>query len=146
MMTLHLEDKTRQYEIRSKLAKKFPQATVGLFRVFPEEDGQRDIWRDRMGDIYVRTSPLGVVVATQAELDTYPPGMHGWDPRYPKMRGILLGAGPQLASNTPIVGEVQGVDVYPLVAHLLGLSIAPNLDGRLSPFEGVLQKSTGVIN
>ncbi len=59
-------------------------------------------------------------------------GMHGWDPAWREMHGILIAHGPSFAagSRSP---AMRSVDLYALMARLLNLTPAPN-EGRLQPF------------
>ena len=58
-----------------------------------------------------------------------PRGMHGYDPRLPSMHGIFIGHGPGLVAGRR-TGEIEMIDIYELMCHLLGLDPAPN-DGSL---------------
>ena len=52
-------------------------------------------------------------------------GTHGFDNRYPSMHGILVARGPRIRSGES-TGPVQTVDVYGILARLLGVAPAPN--------------------
>ena len=67
-----------------------------------------------------------------------PAGMHGWDPTLPEMHGILLAAGPGIAAGVALPA-VDAVDVYPLVAHLLGLTPNPEIAGSLAAFGAAIE-------
>jgi hypothetical protein len=56
-------------------------------------------------------------------------GQHGWDNSYPSMRAAFLMMGPDVRPGV-IVDEVRNVDVYPLLAEILGIQPAADLDGR----------------
>lgn len=64
-------------------------------------------------------------------------GAHGYDPRSPSMRAVFMVRGPLLSPNSKI-GPVSALDVYPLMAHLLGLAPADH-EGDLSVFKAVLK-------
>lgn len=66
---------------------------------------------------------------------------HGWDPAHPEMHGIFEAAGPGLVRGSRL-GRVAAVDVYSLVAHLLGLTPAP-VDGSLDRWGTVLEGKGG---
>ena len=59
-------------------------------------------------------------------------GMHGWDPAWLEMHGILLAHGPAFSpgSRSP---AMRSVDLYPLMTRLLDLQPAPN-EGLIHPF------------
>jgi len=63
-------------------------------------------------------------------------GMHGWDPALLEMHGAFVIRGPGIASGES--PAVRSVDVYDLMADLLGLTPAAN-DGSLAAFRPYLQ-------
>jgi len=64
-------------------------------------------------------------------------GAHGYDNAEPDMRALFLAHGPNFRSGRTIA-EFPNVDVYDLLAHLLGVTPAQN-DGTLAPFVPVLK-------
>jgi predicted AlkP superfamily pyrophosphatase or phosphodiesterase len=56
-------------------------------------------------------------------------GEHGFAPEAPEMRAVFVAAGPSFKPGVALPA-FDNVDVYPLLAHLLGIDPAPN-DGRL---------------
>jgi predicted AlkP superfamily pyrophosphatase or phosphodiesterase len=64
-------------------------------------------------------------------------GEHGYDNAVPNMRALFLAHGPDFSPGSTII-ELPNVDVYDLLARLLGLEPAPN-DGTLAPFLPVLR-------
>jgi len=64
-------------------------------------------------------------------------GEHGYDNAVPNMRALFLAHGPDFRPGSMIL-ELPNVDVYDLLARLLGLEPAPN-DGTLAPFLPVLR-------
>ncbi len=64
-------------------------------------------------------------------------GEHGFVPEEPQMRAVFIASGPAFRDGTTLPA-FDNVDVYPLLAHLLGIAPAPN-DGRLETFDGVLE-------
>ena len=70
--------------------------------------------------------------ATRAELAAaraHPsPGVHGYDPAEPIMRGIFVAAGPSFRKGLT-APPLDNVDVYPLLTRLLGIPAAAN-DGN----------------
>jgi predicted AlkP superfamily pyrophosphatase or phosphodiesterase len=64
-------------------------------------------------------------------------GEHGYDNAVPNMRALFLAHGPDFRSGSTLA-EFPNVDVYDLLARLLGIGPAPN-DGTLAPFLPVLR-------
>ena len=62
---------------------------------------------------------------------------HGFVPEDPQMRATFIATGPAFQDSTTLPA-FDNVDVYPLLAHLLGITPAPN-DGRLETFDPVLE-------
>jgi predicted AlkP superfamily pyrophosphatase or phosphodiesterase len=58
-------------------------------------------------------------------------GDHGYDNAAPEMRALFVAHGPAFVAGT-VLKEFPNVDVYPLLAHLLGIQPRPN-DGSLEP-------------
>ncbi len=68
-----------------------------------------------------------------------PVGGHGYDARtMPSMKAIFYAVGPDIRAGV-VLPSFQNVDVYPLVARLLGLK-AGTVDGELHPVEGMLKE------
>ena len=69
-----------------------------------------------------------------AKLARRPPratrGSHGFDPALPSMRALFVARGPSFVPGSHLPA-FDNVDVYPLLAHLLGIPPAPN-DGELT--------------
>ena len=55
-------------------------------------------------------------------------GMHGWDPAFPSMHGIFLVMGPGIEPGTRLP-RIEGVDIYPFMARVLGLDPAYGIEG-----------------
>jgi predicted AlkP superfamily pyrophosphatase or phosphodiesterase len=71
-------------------------------------------------------------------------GAHGFDPaRVPDMKASFFAAGPDIRAGVT-VATFENVDIYPLVAKLLGLNIAGlktgPIDGELRPLQAILQQ------
>lgn len=63
-------------------------------------------------------------------------GEHGYDNLDPNMRALFVARGPAFAHGATIA-PFPNVDVYPLLAHLLGFEPLPN-DGNLDAVKGLL--------
>jgi hypothetical protein len=67
-------------------------------------------------------------------------GVHGYDPQSLKtMRAIFYAAGPDIRPHT-VVPPFENVNIYSLIAKILGLKEAPN-DGDLKVLERILDSS-----
>lgn len=83
----------------------------------------------RYGDALVIPN-LGVVVQIQRG-QVGPTATHGWDPTLPAMHGILLARGPGIPHGQRLP-PFESIHVYPLIAHLLELAPALDIDGDLA--------------
>lgn len=90
----------------------------------------------RIGDIVVTaTAPVVLYIGA-------PPapvaGEHGYDPyQFEPMRGIFYAQGPGLKQGLETY-PFEGVNLYPLIAHLLRLELPPGVDGSLDVLRGIL--------
>jgi predicted AlkP superfamily pyrophosphatase or phosphodiesterase len=88
-------------------------------------------------------NPAGNPAMAGGHGNTPPVGMHGYDPAHmPEMKAIFYAAGPDIRSGVK-VPPFENVNVYPLIAHILGLDIAHlktgAIDGKLTVLQGVLK-------
>ena len=67
-------------------------------------------------------------------------GEHGWDPALPSMSALFAISGPGITAGA-VAGEVENVDVYPLMTELLGLRPAPGIDGRTGRIRRALEEA-----
>jgi hypothetical protein len=66
------------------------------------------------------------------------PGLHGFDPRkVPEMKATFIAAGPDIVKGK-VVRPFENVNLYPWLAHLLGLAPAKN-DGNINILAGTLR-------
>jgi len=63
-------------------------------------------------------------------------GMHGWDPRFRSMHGIFLVKGPGIEGGTRLP-PIEGVDIYPFMARVLGLQPADGIEGDPEALAGL---------
>jgi predicted AlkP superfamily pyrophosphatase or phosphodiesterase len=104
----------------------------------------------RIGDpVVIPTGPYMIRAhATESPEIAQPEekGEHGYDPRQMKsMRAIFYVVGPDIRPGVR-VQPFENVDIYPLIANILGLKIE-SVDGSLEPLRGILRsrgKSHGV--
>lgn len=66
-------------------------------------------------------------------------GMHGWDPAVESMHGIFVASGPGIPAGTTIP-RFENVDIYPWLAHLLGLRPAQDVDGDPDRLRAAMRK------
>ncbi|MFN1216839.1 ectonucleotide pyrophosphatase/phosphodiesterase [Chryseobacterium kwangjuense] len=67
-------------------------------------------------------------------------GKHGYNPRLvPEMKATFYAWGPQFKNNL-VVKEFSNVNVYPLVADILGLKINEPIDGKLNVLKKTLKE------
>ncbi len=70
-----------------------------------------------------------------------PRGGHGYDPRQmPSMKAIFFAAGPDIRAGVT-VASFENVDVYPLIAGILGLHTGP-IDGEMGVLQGIMKKDS----
>jgi alkaline phosphatase D len=98
----------------------------------------------REGDpVVVPTGPYSLVARDpNASGGTRKPpvGGHGYDPRQmPSMKAIFFAAGPDIRPGVT-VGSFENVDVYPLIASLLGLHMGP-IDGSPHTLRRIIKKN-----
>jgi predicted AlkP superfamily pyrophosphatase or phosphodiesterase len=99
----------------------------------------------REGDpVVVPTGPYFITAIADPQRPEHPPvGAHGYDPaRVPEMKAIFFAAGPDIRPGIS-VAPFDNVNVYPLVARILGLDITDlktgPVDGKISVLEHILR-------
>ncbi|SFT83380.1 Predicted pyrophosphatase or phosphodiesterase, AlkP superfamily [Chryseobacterium formosense] len=67
-------------------------------------------------------------------------GKHGYNPKIvPEMKATFLAWGPEFKSNL-VINEFENINIYPLVAEILGLKITEPVDGKLKILKETLKK------
>lgn len=67
-------------------------------------------------------------------------GKHGYNPKIvPEMKATFLAWGPEFKNNL-VIDEFENINVYPLVAEILGLKITESVDGKLKILKETLKK------
>jgi hypothetical protein len=101
----------------------------------------------REGDpVLVPTGPYYLAGAQDPQRPAAPPaGAHGYDAgRMPEMKAIFFAAGPDIRGHVTLP-PFENVNVYPLVAKILGLNITNlktgPIDGKLSVLQPILKDS-----
>lgn len=66
-------------------------------------------------------------------------GKHGYNPRIvPEMKATFFAWGPEFKNNL-VINEFENINVYPLVAEILGLKIDEKIDGKLNVLKPILK-------
>ncbi len=90
----------------------------------------------RIGDILL--IPNAPKIFMEPGKTTYP-GKHGYNPlTTPEMKATFYAWGPEFKSHLTI-NEFRNVNVYPLVADILGLKITEPIDGKLNVLKPILK-------
>ena len=131
------EDRRRVYE---QLKKASSQFMVFRRQNVPAELNYNQNARE--GDpVVIATGPYAIRVHAPAsgKADKAPePGMHGFNPRkVPEMKASFFAAGPDIVRGKT-VAPFENVNLYPWIAHLLGLVPAKS-DGSLNILAGTLR-------
>jgi len=116
----------------------------GSFVVYRRKDvpaGLNYNQNPRAGDpVVIATGPYAIRAhGPPADKADQPPsaGMHGYDPRkLPEMKASFFAAGPDIVAGKT-VAPFENVNLYPLLAHLLGLT-PPKTDGDLNVLSGIV--------
>jgi predicted AlkP superfamily pyrophosphatase or phosphodiesterase len=95
-----------------------------------------DDWFNRIGDI-ILVPHYPLVFKTGKGVVT--PGKHGFDPVNPDMHSTFLAWGPQF-KNGMTIPSFENVNVYPLVAKILGLNFEHSMDGKIEVLQSILKK------
>lgn len=132
-VTLWVGDSARADSIRDGLNAGLGYARA--YRRYEIPDRFRYGGSERAGDLLVLAEPGHQVLRRGGRPQSG--GAHGYDPASPEMHGIFLAMGPAFRAGTR-VPAFENVHVYPLVAHLLGLTPNPAISGRLGEVQRLL--------
>jgi alkaline phosphatase D len=135
------EDRARVY---NQLKKASAQFVVYRLKNLPAQLNFNQ--NPREGDpVVVATGPYAIRAhGAFAGIADHEPaiGMHGFDPRkVPEMKASFFAAGPDIVEGKT-VAPFENVNLYPWLAHMLGLS-APKNDGSLNILSGTLRDGGG---
>jgi len=99
----------------------------------------------REGDpVVVPNGPYFITADADPNVAEHPPvGAHGYDvTRMPEMKALFVAAGPDIRHGI-LLQSFENVNVYPLIAKILGLDITRlktgPVDGKIGVLEGILQ-------
>ena len=137
LVQLYAKDKKDILPTYEALKKEAKEYDVYLTQNMPTRwhYGKKDDRYNRLGDI-ILTPHLPMCFNFGKRPVT--PGKHGFDPALPDMHATFYAWGPQFKNNKKIDG-FENVDIYPLVAKLLGLTYTEKIDGRLKVLKNVLK-------
>ena len=122
-------------ELRARLDDGMPQAEV--YRASDAPERLRLKGHPRFGDLVIVPEEgytVGIGPRRGSSL-----GMHGWDPRFPSMHGIFLVKGPGIDPGTRLP-RIEGVDIYPFLARVLGLEPAEGVEGDSQALAGLVRE------
>jgi predicted AlkP superfamily pyrophosphatase or phosphodiesterase len=120
--------------------RRLPHAHVWRRAEIPERLHLRD--NPRAGDVYVLMDPPYVIErAPRSHPEGWRPvaGNHGYDNQLDEMHAVFFAAGPEIIPGSRL-GRIENVSVYPFIAHLLGLTPAPGIDGALEATLPILRR------
>ena len=124
----------RAAAVRDSIAATMPQNRVYLRADVPERLHYRA--DPRAGDIVIVAAEGRTIVAPDRVPDN--DGFnHGWDNAFVGMGSIFLTQGPGIAGGQTI-DVFESIHIYPLLAHVLGLTPNPDVDGRLEVLQPIL--------
>ena len=137
-------DSNRIERLYSELHGKDPRVVAYRRSEIPERlhYSGGELANQRIGDLVALATEPVVLHLTPRAGQTEPKGMHGYDvARMPEMRGIFYAVGPDLKAGLT-VEEFQNIHIYPLIAHILGLTGPATIDGQFSVLEPILNTGT----
>ena len=114
---------------------RLPHVTAWLREEIPERFHFRN--HHRVTPVVAVADEGWMIVATDSSRMTAR-GMHGYDNTLPAMRTIFIARGPAFRRGARIPA-FSNVDVYSLLAHVLGVTPAPN-DGSLNSLRAALRE------
>lgn len=119
-------NKTRDYEVY--LDKKLPK-----YLHFATKDDRYN----RIGQILLIPKAPKIFLEKDQKTSV---GKHGYDPKLvSEMKAAFFAWGPEFKNNL-IIDEFSNVNVYPLVAEILGLKLENKIDGKLKILKETLKK------
>ena len=118
------KNKTKDYEVFLK--KRFPKKL---------HYGTKDDYFSRMGDIILVPCQPNIFLEKGRKTTS---GKHGYNVnKVPEMKAVFYAQGPMF-KNGLIIEEFRNVNIYPLLAYILGLKIDHDIDGKLKILNPIL--------
>ena len=136
MVHLYAKDKKAIASTYDSLKMVEKNYTTYLLKDVPEEwhYGFNDDKYDRIGDI-ILVADLSKVFWSRGKKNA---ATHGWDNSKQEMQATFYAWGPAFKKNFKI-NNFENVNIYPLVAHILGLPYSFCIDGNLDVLKGILK-------
>lgn len=131
-------DRTRAYDQLKKATSEF---VAYRLKDFPADLHMNA--NPRLGDpVVVATGPYALRAMAAPAGAAEPRAVDGFDPEVvPQMKAVFIAAGPDIVAGRT-VEPFDNVNLYPWIAHLLGLN-APKNDGDLNILSGALRDNGG---
>jgi len=97
---------------------------------------KRDDRYNRIGDILLtpKAPPKGFSIHGKKLL----PGQHGFDNIFPEMQATFYAWGPAFKEGM-VIDNFENINVYPMIARILGLKISEQIDGREEVLDPILK-------
>jgi len=97
----------------------------------------RDDQYNRIGQILLLPKPPKIFLEKGKKSSV---GKHGYNPRVvPEMKATFYAWGPEF-KNHIVIDEFNNINVYPMVAEVLGLKIDQPIDGKQKVLRGILKE------
>ena len=132
------DDPDRARNIISKVNNQWSHGKAYLPSDAPTE------WRidqsSRYPDVLLMPDAGFAILSGPEKANKINPGDHGWIPEMQEMHGFFIAMGPNINPGVSL-GAIKNVDIYPLMAAMLGLQPAQNIDGNPATLDGVLRKA-----
>ncbi|MFI5154895.1 MAG: ectonucleotide pyrophosphatase/phosphodiesterase [Chitinophagales bacterium] len=97
---------------------------------------------NKSGDTYDRLGDILLVPHMPKSFNVLhrhmPAAEHGYDPAFPEMRASFYAWGPAFKTQQKIAG-FENINIYPLIAKILGLRIDEKIDGNLKILKPILK-------
>lgn len=139
LLHLYAKDKTAIRPTYRALKLEAKDYDVYLSRRIPKVwhyNKRNDIY-NRVGDMILvpRLPKVFNISGVKPEI-----GQHGFDPAIEDMHATFYAWGPQIKSGLKIPA-FENVNIYPLIAHILGLTYTQKIDGRESVLAPILKSA-----
>ena len=142
MIHLYAKDKSDIGAEYEALKKEAGAATMSGYEVYLASGvparwhySTRDDRYGRIGDILLVARAPRIFAVRGRRIN---PGAHGFDNALPEMGATFYAWGPAFRQEK--IPAFENVNVYPLIAHLLGLRISEPIDGSFRVLSGTLKK------